>query len=167
MGAFEPTGTLDHQARARLKSWATELSAIQAGFPRHAKCMATQAVGKLRRCIQIKDPDYVILNGKMILQIPSDGKFFQRPPNTSQRADAGIDVVNFGAGSCANPFAIASAIRSKIQNLLHFAQSESQFLGAACESDARDRIRRVKTIIGSTASGRPHDLRPFVEPNCR
>jgi predicted nucleotide-binding protein len=32
MGAFEPATPLDHQARARLKSWATELPAIQAGF---------------------------------------------------------------------------------------------------------------------------------------
>src|SRR4026209_1709933 len=32
MGAFEPTSLLDHQARSRLKSWATELHAIQVGF---------------------------------------------------------------------------------------------------------------------------------------
>ena len=80
MGAFEPTGALDHQAKARLKSWATELPAIQTGFSptcqMHGYSGSWQAetVYEVYRRIQIKAPDYVVLNGKMILQIPSSGE---------------------------------------------------------------------------------------------
>jgi len=79
MGPFEPGKPLDHQARARLKSWATELAAVQVGFS--PTCLMHGYSGhwqaeiayEVYRHIQVKDPDYVVLNGKMILQIPSSG----------------------------------------------------------------------------------------------
>jgi hypothetical protein len=79
MGDFEPTNRLDHQATARLKSWAAELPSVQAGFSPtcqmhgYSGCWHTETVYEVYRHIQLKDPDYVVLNGKMILQIPSDG----------------------------------------------------------------------------------------------
>jgi hypothetical protein len=79
MGTFEPTKNLDHQARARLKSWAAELPGIQTGFSPtcqmhgYSGCWQAETVYQVYRGIQLKDPDYVVLNGKMILQIPSDG----------------------------------------------------------------------------------------------
>ena len=79
MGAFEPTKLLDHQARARLKSWATELPAIQLGFSPtcqlhgYSGSWQTETIYEVYRHIELKHPDYVILNGKMILQIPADG----------------------------------------------------------------------------------------------
>ena len=80
MGAFEANKPLDHQARARLKSWATELPAIQTGFSPtsqlhgYSGCWQTETVYETYRRMPIKDPDYVILNGKAILQIPSNGE---------------------------------------------------------------------------------------------
>ena len=79
MGAFEPAKGLDHQAKARLKSWAAELPAIQTGFSPtcqmhgYSGCWQAETVYEVYRRIQVKDPDYVVLNGKMVLQIPSDG----------------------------------------------------------------------------------------------
>jgi hypothetical protein len=79
MGAFEPNQPLDHQAKARLKSWAAELPAIQVGFSPTAQmhgysgCWHTETVYEVYRHIQLKDPDYVVLNGSMLLQIPSNG----------------------------------------------------------------------------------------------
>jgi hypothetical protein len=79
MGTFEPTRPLDHQARARLKSWATELPAIQVGFSPtcqmhgYSGCWQTETVYEVYRHIQLKHPDYAVLNGKMILQIPANG----------------------------------------------------------------------------------------------
>src|SRR4030095_15818670 len=49
MGTFEPTRPLDHQARARLKSWATELPAIQVGF---SPTCQMQGYGRPRPCIR-------------------------------------------------------------------------------------------------------------------
>ena len=80
MGAFEPAKPLDLQARARLKSWATELPTMQVGFSStsqmhgYSGCWQAEVSYEVYRRIQIKDPDYVILNGKMILQIPADGE---------------------------------------------------------------------------------------------
>jgi hypothetical protein len=79
MGPFEPTKPLDHQARARLKSWATELPAIQVGFSPtcqlhgYSGCWQTETIYGVYRHILLKDPDYVAVNGKMLLQIPPDG----------------------------------------------------------------------------------------------
>jgi hypothetical protein len=80
MGAFEPNRPLDHQARARLKSWATELPAIQVGFSPtcqihgYSGSWQTETVYEVYRHIQLTPPDYAVLNGKMILQIPPDGE---------------------------------------------------------------------------------------------
>lgn len=80
MGAFEPATALDHQARARLKSWAMELPAIQAGFSPtcqlhgYSGSWQAETVYEVYRRIQIKDPDYAVINGKLILQIPADGE---------------------------------------------------------------------------------------------
>lgn len=79
MGTFEPTRPLDHQAQARLKSWATELPTIQIGFSPtclmhgYSGSWQTETVYEVYRNIQLKHPDYAVLNGKMILQIPADG----------------------------------------------------------------------------------------------
>ena len=79
MGPFEPTRLLDPQARARLKSWATELPAIQSGFSPtslmhgYSGSWQTETVYEVYRRIQLKHPDYAVLNGKMILQISPDG----------------------------------------------------------------------------------------------
>lgn len=79
MGPFESAKPLDHQARARLKSWATELPAVQTGFSPtcqmhgYSGCWQVEITYEVYRHMQIKQPDYVMLNGKMILQIPADG----------------------------------------------------------------------------------------------
>lgn len=79
MGTFEPTRPLDQQARARVKSWATELPAVQVGFSPtcqmhgYSGSWQTETVYEVYRHIQLNPPDYAILNGKMILQIPPDG----------------------------------------------------------------------------------------------
>lgn len=57
MGPFEITKPLDAQARARLKSWATELP-----------------VYEVYRRLPLQSPDYAVINGRMLLQIPPDGK---------------------------------------------------------------------------------------------
>ena len=80
MGAFQSTEPLDHQARARLKSWATELPAVQAGFSPtcqmhgYSGVWQTETVYQVWRRLQFKDPDYAVLRGKMILQIPPNGE---------------------------------------------------------------------------------------------
>ncbi len=79
MGTLEPTKPLSDQARTRLKSWATELPAIQAGFSPTCQMHGysgrwqVETTYEVYRHIQIKDPDYVVFNGNMILQIPADG----------------------------------------------------------------------------------------------
>ena len=79
MGTFEPTKALDHQAKVRLKSWATELPAIQAGFSPtcqmhgYSGLWQTETVYQVWRRIQFKDPDFAVVSGKMILQIPPNG----------------------------------------------------------------------------------------------
>jgi hypothetical protein len=80
MGAFEPSSPLDHQAKGRLKSWASELPAIQTGFSPtcqlhgYSGCWQTETTYEVYRRMKVIDPDYVILNGKMILQIPANGE---------------------------------------------------------------------------------------------
>jgi hypothetical protein len=79
MGTFEPSQPLDHQASVRLKSWATELPAIQAGFSPtcqmhgYSGLWQVETVYQQWRRIPFKDPDYAVINGKMILQIPPNG----------------------------------------------------------------------------------------------
>ena len=80
MGAFAPTSSLDPQARGRLKSWATELHAIQAGFSPtsqvhgYSGCWQVSTSYQVFRRMKIESPDYVLLEGKMILQLPPDGR---------------------------------------------------------------------------------------------
>jgi len=79
MGTFEATKPLDHQARARLKSWATELPAIQVGFSPtcqmhgYSGLWQAETVYQVWRRMQFKDPDYAVVHGKMLLQIPPNG----------------------------------------------------------------------------------------------
>lgn len=79
MGPFEAGKPLDHQARARLKSWAIELPTMQVGFSPtcqlhgYSGTWQAEISYEIYRHLQIKAPDYVILNGKMVLQVPPDG----------------------------------------------------------------------------------------------
>src|SRR5258705_249155 len=80
MGPFEPTRPLDHQAKVKLRSWATELPAIQVGFSPtcqmhgYSGCWRTETVYEMWRRIPFKDPDYAFVRGTMILQIPPNGE---------------------------------------------------------------------------------------------
>ena len=80
MGALTANAPLDHQARARLKSWATELPALQRGFSPTVQMHGYSGVWQVEtsyevyRHVEIKRPDYVLLNGKTILQIPPNGE---------------------------------------------------------------------------------------------
>jgi hypothetical protein len=80
MGEFDPKKHLDHQAKSRLKSWATELPAVQTGLAPtcqqhgYSGVWQTETTYQVWRRMKIDQPDYVTLNGKMILQIPPDGK---------------------------------------------------------------------------------------------
>jgi hypothetical protein len=79
MGTFEPTKPLDHQSIVKLKSWATELPAVQVGFSPtcqmhgYSGLWQTEITYQVWRRIQFKDPDYAALSGKTILQISPDG----------------------------------------------------------------------------------------------
>lgn len=79
MGTLEPTKPLSDQAKARLKSWATELPTIQVGFSPTCQMHGysgrwqMEVAYEVYRHIPIKDPDYAFFNGTMILQIPADG----------------------------------------------------------------------------------------------
>jgi predicted nucleotide-binding protein with TIR-like domain len=79
MGAFEPTKPLDHQAKVKLRSWAAELPAIQTGFAPtcqlhgYSGLWQTETVYQMWRRMEFKDPDYAVVRGKMLLQIPPDG----------------------------------------------------------------------------------------------
>jgi hypothetical protein len=79
MGPFEISRPLDAQARAKLKSWATELPAVQVGFSPTCQLHGysghwkMETVYEVYRRIPLKSPDYAVINGKMLLQIPPDG----------------------------------------------------------------------------------------------
>ena len=80
MGPFEPTRPLDPQARLKLISWANELPAVQIGFSPttlmhgYSGKWQTETVYEVWRRLQFKDPDYAIIKGTTILQIPSHGE---------------------------------------------------------------------------------------------
>jgi hypothetical protein len=80
MGTLEPTKPLNDKAKARLKSWATELPTIQVGFSPTCQMHGysgrwqIEATYEVYRRIQIKDPDYAVFNGMMILEIPANGE---------------------------------------------------------------------------------------------
>jgi hypothetical protein len=80
MGTFESAKPLDQQVSARLKSWATELPSIQVGFSPTCQLHGysgewkTETVYHMWRRMSFKDPDYAVVTGKMILQIPPNGE---------------------------------------------------------------------------------------------
>src|SRR5262249_42198824 len=79
MGLLEPNKPLTDQAKARLKSWATDLPTIQAGFSPTCQMHGysgrwqVEATYEVYRHIKLKDPDYAVFNGNVMLQIPADG----------------------------------------------------------------------------------------------
>jgi predicted nucleotide-binding protein with TIR-like domain len=79
MGTFEPTKPLDHQASAKLKSWATELPIVQDGLSPtslihgYSGLWQAETVYQTWRRIEFKDPDYATISGQMILHIPPNG----------------------------------------------------------------------------------------------
>ena len=107
MGTFDPAMPLDHQAIARLKSWASELPAIQAGFSPtcqlhgYSGLWQTETVYQIWRRIELKDPDYAVLRGKMILQVTPNGE-----------SGAGCFYGNFQVqiGSCYAEFEISDRV---------------------------------------------------------
>ena len=80
MGPFEPAAPLDHQASGRVKSWANELPAIQTGFAPttqlhgYSGSWHTETVYQVWRGMHFKYPDYAMVNGTIILQIPPSGE---------------------------------------------------------------------------------------------
>jgi hypothetical protein len=80
MGSFEPARPLDPQSSVRLKSWAAELPTIQVGFAPtcqmhgYSGTWQTETVYQMWRRMEFNDPDYAVVTGKMILQIPPDGE---------------------------------------------------------------------------------------------
>jgi hypothetical protein len=79
MGTFEPTRALDDDVRAKLRTWAAELPAVQVGVSPTCQMHGysgrwhAEVVYEAYRRIVIQRPDYVALNGRMELQIPPDG----------------------------------------------------------------------------------------------
>jgi hypothetical protein len=79
MGPFEITRPIDAQARAKLKSWATELPAVQAGFSPTCQLHGysghwnVEIVYEVYRHLPLRSPDYAVINGSMLLQISPDG----------------------------------------------------------------------------------------------
>ncbi len=79
MGNFDTSRPLEVQARAKLKSWATELSAVQAGFSPTCQLHGysghwqVETVYEVYRRLPLKSPDYAAINGTMLLQVPPDG----------------------------------------------------------------------------------------------
>ena len=80
MGAFDRAQPIEHQARARLKSWANELGAVHVGFSPtcslhgYSGPWQVETTYEIYRRIPIKTPDYVVLTGQLVLHVPSDGK---------------------------------------------------------------------------------------------
>jgi hypothetical protein len=79
MGPFEAGRPLDAQAQAKLKSWATELPAVQVGFAPtcqqhgYSGSWKVDVTYEVYRRLAIQSPNYAVINGKMLLQIPPDG----------------------------------------------------------------------------------------------
>ena len=79
MGAFEPGRPLDAQARAKLKAWATDLPAVQNGVSPttqmhgYSGIWKSETVYEVYRHLPLRSPDYAVINGKTMLQIPPDG----------------------------------------------------------------------------------------------
>jgi len=79
MGPFDAGQPLDEQARTKLESWATELPAVQVGFAPtcqqhgYSGSWKVDVVYEVYRRLPIRSPDYAVINGKMLLQVPPDG----------------------------------------------------------------------------------------------
>jgi hypothetical protein len=79
MGPLEPNKPLSDQTKERLHSWATELPAIHSGFSPTCQMHGysgrweVETTYEVYRHIPIKDPDYAVFNGILILQIPANG----------------------------------------------------------------------------------------------
>lgn len=79
MGNFEPSRPLDPQAIVNLRSWASELPAVQVGVSPtiqmhgYSGTWKGETVYEVYRRLPLKSPDYAIINGTMMLQIPPDG----------------------------------------------------------------------------------------------
>jgi Predicted nucleotide-binding protein containing TIR-like domain len=77
MGTFEPTKPLDHQASVKLKSWATELPAVQVGFSPTCQMHGYQGYGKPRSCTKCG----VVFNSKtQITQLSMERRFCRFHP---------------------------------------------------------------------------------------
>jgi hypothetical protein len=79
MGSFEPTRPLEEQVKTNLRSWATELPAVQVGVSPtsqmhgYSGTWKAETVYEVYRRIPLKAPDYAIINGTLMLQIAADG----------------------------------------------------------------------------------------------
>jgi hypothetical protein len=80
MNAFERDVPLDVQAKGRLQAWANELGAVQTGFSPttqmhgYSGTWQVETAYDMYRRIPVVAPDYVVLYGKMVLQIPPNGE---------------------------------------------------------------------------------------------
>ena len=133
MGNLEPTKPLDDKTKARLKSWATELPAMQVGFSPTCQMHGysgrwqVEATYEVYRRIQIKDPDYAVFSGMMILEIPANGEggagcaFGNLQVQVGncyaefEASDRVIDAKVFGDGSMKIRNAIQSRQRIKLE----------------------------------------------------
>jgi Predicted nucleotide-binding protein containing TIR-like domain len=80
MGEFNPNGPLDEHAEAKIRSWSSELPAVQTGFSPsvllhgYSGLWHIQTTFQLWRGLGIKQPDYVIFQGQMILNMQTVGE---------------------------------------------------------------------------------------------
>ncbi len=80
MGAFEPHKPIDPQSSSRLRSWATELPAVQVGFSPtcqmhgYSGSWRTEHSYQVWRRLPFREPDYAVVTGTMVLLIPHDGQ---------------------------------------------------------------------------------------------
>ena len=79
MGTLEPNKPLSNQAKASLKSWAIELPTMQVGFSPTSQVHGysgrwqVETTYEVYRHIPLKEPDYAVFKGEIILQIPANG----------------------------------------------------------------------------------------------
>jgi hypothetical protein len=122
MGPLEPTKPLNDKAKARLKLWATELLAIQVGFTPTCQMHGysgrwqIEATYEVYRHIQIKDPDYVVFNGNMLLQIPANGEGGIGCSNGTLQIQIGGTYAEFETGDRVIDAKVFGDGRMKIRN---------------------------------------------------
>ena len=79
MGSFETSRPLDPQSSVKLGSWAAELPAVQVGVSPtvqmhgYSGTWKGSTVYEVYRRLPLKSPDYAVINGTMMLQIPPEG----------------------------------------------------------------------------------------------